>query len=197
LKSYCPLDETTKELLKFAMVDLNLSARAYDWVLKVVRTIAIWPPPTKTPATTFPRRFNTDHWTGSYQREDESLDRAGAYTTLAFQEKMSISYALILLCVELSSARENHVFIIKSFLFVFLIVVVFVIVIVIVSFPLAFGSSPLEEGCLTFGRHNDLPRTIHVGCSRSAGSHLSAHRSFAILAVQSQNCARFQVVSGV
>lgn len=130
------------------MVDLNLSARAYDWVLKVVRTIAIWPPPTKTPATTFPRRFNTDHWTGSYQREDESLDRAGACTTLAFQEKMSISYALTLLCVELSSARENHVFILKAFLFVFLIVVVFVfvIVVVIVSLPLAFGSSPLEEG---------------------------------------------------
>jgi magnesium chelatase family protein len=40
LKSYCSLDETTKELLKFAMVDLSLSARAYDWVLKVARTIA-------------------------------------------------------------------------------------------------------------------------------------------------------------
>jgi magnesium chelatase family protein len=40
LKSYCPLDEATKELLKFAMADLNLSARAYDRVLKVARTIA-------------------------------------------------------------------------------------------------------------------------------------------------------------
>ena len=28
------------ELLKFAMADLNLSARAYDRVLKVARTIA-------------------------------------------------------------------------------------------------------------------------------------------------------------
>jgi magnesium chelatase family protein len=34
------LEETTKELLKFAMADLNLSARAYDRVLKVARTIA-------------------------------------------------------------------------------------------------------------------------------------------------------------
>ena len=40
LKSYCALDEPTMELLKFAMADLNLSARAYDRILKVARTIA-------------------------------------------------------------------------------------------------------------------------------------------------------------
>jgi len=40
LKQYCTLDESTMELLKFAMSDLNLSARAYDRVLKVARTIA-------------------------------------------------------------------------------------------------------------------------------------------------------------
>ena len=40
LKSYCALDDHTKELLKFAMADLNLSARAYDRILKVARTIA-------------------------------------------------------------------------------------------------------------------------------------------------------------
>jgi magnesium chelatase family protein len=40
LKSYCALDEGTMELLKFAMTDLNLSARAYDRILKVARTIA-------------------------------------------------------------------------------------------------------------------------------------------------------------
>lgn len=40
LKQYCALDESTLELLKFAMSDLNLSARAYDRVLKVARTIA-------------------------------------------------------------------------------------------------------------------------------------------------------------
>ena len=40
LKAYCALDEPTKELLKFAMTDLNLSARAYDRILKVARTIA-------------------------------------------------------------------------------------------------------------------------------------------------------------
>jgi magnesium chelatase family protein len=40
LKTYCALDEPTRELLNFAMADLNLSARAYDRVLKVARTIA-------------------------------------------------------------------------------------------------------------------------------------------------------------
>ncbi len=40
LKNFCALDEPTKELLKFAMSDLNLSARAYDRILKVARTIA-------------------------------------------------------------------------------------------------------------------------------------------------------------
>jgi magnesium chelatase family protein len=40
IKGFCVLDEPTKELLKFAMADLNLSARAYDRILKVARTIA-------------------------------------------------------------------------------------------------------------------------------------------------------------
>ena len=40
LKKYCALDEAANELLKFAMSDLNLSARAYDRILKVARTMA-------------------------------------------------------------------------------------------------------------------------------------------------------------
>jgi magnesium chelatase family protein len=40
LRSFCELDAATKELLQFAMTDLNLSARAYDRILKVARTIA-------------------------------------------------------------------------------------------------------------------------------------------------------------
>ena len=40
LKAHCALDEAAMELLKFAMADMNLSARAYDRVLKVSRTIA-------------------------------------------------------------------------------------------------------------------------------------------------------------
>ena len=40
LKDFCALDESTKELLQMAMAELNLSARAYDRILKVARTIA-------------------------------------------------------------------------------------------------------------------------------------------------------------
>jgi magnesium chelatase family protein len=40
LKEFCALDEATKELLKNAMAELNFSARAYDRILKVARTIA-------------------------------------------------------------------------------------------------------------------------------------------------------------
>jgi magnesium chelatase family protein len=40
LKEHCRLSEATLELLKFAMADLRLSARAYDRILKVARTIA-------------------------------------------------------------------------------------------------------------------------------------------------------------
>jgi magnesium chelatase family protein len=40
LKSFCELDEPTRDLLKQAMTEYNLSARAYDRILKVARTIA-------------------------------------------------------------------------------------------------------------------------------------------------------------
>lgn len=40
LKHHCSLDEATLEMLKLAMAELHLSARAYDRILKVSRTIA-------------------------------------------------------------------------------------------------------------------------------------------------------------
>ena len=40
LKAYCGLDEPTRDLLKHAMTEYHLSARAYDRILKVARTIA-------------------------------------------------------------------------------------------------------------------------------------------------------------
>ncbi|MDO4225151.1 MAG: magnesium chelatase, partial [Bergeyella zoohelcum] len=40
IEKYCDLDEASQGLIKTAMQKLNLSARAYDRILKVARTIA-------------------------------------------------------------------------------------------------------------------------------------------------------------
>jgi magnesium chelatase family protein len=40
LKKFCPIDQTSARLLEAAMDKLNLSARAYNRVLKIARTIA-------------------------------------------------------------------------------------------------------------------------------------------------------------
>jgi magnesium chelatase family protein len=40
LKQYCTLTQDSQELIRVAMSELNLSARAYDRILKVSRTIA-------------------------------------------------------------------------------------------------------------------------------------------------------------
>jgi magnesium chelatase family protein len=40
IKTFCKLDDAGTELLRMAMTELNLSARAYDRILKVARTIA-------------------------------------------------------------------------------------------------------------------------------------------------------------
>lgn len=40
IREFCVLQDSSKELLKNAMLRLNLSARAYDRILKVARTIA-------------------------------------------------------------------------------------------------------------------------------------------------------------
>ncbi len=40
IKAWCKLDDECQELIKIAMTELNLSARAYDRILKVSRTVA-------------------------------------------------------------------------------------------------------------------------------------------------------------
>ena len=40
IKTFCALDDASMELIKMAMTEMNLSARAYDRILKVARTIA-------------------------------------------------------------------------------------------------------------------------------------------------------------
>jgi magnesium chelatase family protein len=40
IKHNCKLSDDSQELIRIAMTELNLSARAYDRILKVSRTIA-------------------------------------------------------------------------------------------------------------------------------------------------------------
>jgi magnesium chelatase family protein len=40
LKRFCPLDASAEGMMEMAMNELNFSARAYDRILKVARTIA-------------------------------------------------------------------------------------------------------------------------------------------------------------
>ena len=40
IKAHCKLSDESQELIRVAMTELNLSARAYDRILKVSRTIA-------------------------------------------------------------------------------------------------------------------------------------------------------------
>jgi len=40
LKTHCKLNADSQELIRIAMTELNLSARAYDRILKISRTIA-------------------------------------------------------------------------------------------------------------------------------------------------------------
>ena len=40
IRNYCQLDDAGEEMLRMAMQELGLSARAYDRILKVARTIA-------------------------------------------------------------------------------------------------------------------------------------------------------------
>ena len=40
IKQHCNLSDESQELIRVAMTELNLSARAYDRILKVSRTVA-------------------------------------------------------------------------------------------------------------------------------------------------------------
>jgi hypothetical protein len=86
----------------------------------------------------------------------------------------------------------------KFILFVFLNVFVFVFVIVFL--PLVFGSSPLEEGWGTISHAAGtmiFPAQFMLVVAAAPVAICPLIVAFALLAVKSQNCARFQVVSGV
>ena len=66
LKKYCVLNEQSLEFLKYAMANLGLSARAYDRVLKVARTIADLAGPENISSDTSPKPSNTAASTGKF-----------------------------------------------------------------------------------------------------------------------------------
>jgi len=51
--------------VKFAMTDLNLSARAYDRILKYPAPSPTWPARRRSPPTTSPKRSSIGRWIGS------------------------------------------------------------------------------------------------------------------------------------
>ena len=64
LREFCPLDQVARELLERAMVRLDLSARAYDRIVKVARTIADLADSNVIELSISPRLCSTVHSTG-------------------------------------------------------------------------------------------------------------------------------------
>ena len=64
IRKYCVIDDESKELLRMAITKLGLSARAYDRILKVSRTIADLEGQETSCPSIYPRRFNTGVWIG-------------------------------------------------------------------------------------------------------------------------------------
>jgi len=58
VRDYCRLDDAGKSLLKAAMQQLHMSARAYHRILKLARTIATWQGVTRFRRRTWRRRFS-------------------------------------------------------------------------------------------------------------------------------------------
>ena len=77
IKEFCKLDDECQQLLKMAMTELNLSARAYDRILKVSRTIAdLDARRARSSPSTSPKRSSTARWTGSCGCEALSVREA-------------------------------------------------------------------------------------------------------------------------
>src|SRR5262245_43417123 len=75
LKAHCALDEATLELLKMAMAELKLSARAYDRILKVGRTIADLAGSEKLTSDYISEASSIARSTASCGREERSEER--------------------------------------------------------------------------------------------------------------------------
>jgi magnesium chelatase family protein len=59
VRQYCDLDDTCRTLMRSAMSQLQLSARAYHRILKLARTIADLAASELSNLPTWPKRCNT------------------------------------------------------------------------------------------------------------------------------------------
>ena len=66
IRHYCALRESGKALLEHAISKMGFSARAYDKVLRVARTLADLEGSRTSRTTTSPRPCSTGRWTGSF-----------------------------------------------------------------------------------------------------------------------------------
>ncbi len=72
LRKIAALDDAGERTLEMAVRRLGLSARAHDRILKVARTIRIWPPVTTCRPSMSPRRCSRGVWTGIIGVDAES-----------------------------------------------------------------------------------------------------------------------------
>ncbi len=69
IRTHCQIDSESERMLESAMTRLGLSARAYDRILKVSRTIADLEGCEEITQPTSPKQWAIAHWTGLIGRE--------------------------------------------------------------------------------------------------------------------------------
>ena len=91
IKRYCSVKDDAEKLLETAINKLGLSTRAYSRVLKVGRTIPIWPERRTSKLRTLPRRFSIGAWIGECDYRSVGYDLRSKSTGPAFSWVDSVS----------------------------------------------------------------------------------------------------------
>ncbi|MDB6125998.1 MAG: magnesium chelatase [Pedosphaera sp.] len=112
LKAHCALAATTQDLLKFAMADINLSACAYDRILKVARTIPDLAASEPILSDHISEPSSNARWIGSCGREEEIC----AYVGLAAFDRPTVVFRALALYeraafVKLNTRQTHHLMI--------------------------------------------------------------------------------------
>jgi hypothetical protein len=77
IKRHCQLTDESQELIRVAMTELNLSARAYDRILKVSRTVADLAASDNITPGTSAKPSNTEPSTGCFGSRPRTKWRLG------------------------------------------------------------------------------------------------------------------------